>query len=136
MPAPLEGFLALVPAADNPALTAFAARLVADFDGFRAPVSEAERQRRHAASSLTPRQVELLERFGYPFVLEEFRFHMTLTDRLPPGDMASFRAAAESFLAPGLAENLLLDRLVLFHEPEPGAPFRRLRDYPLAGEAA
>ncbi len=34
------------------------------------------------ASNLTPDQQALLDRFGYPYVMEQFRFHMTLTDRL------------------------------------------------------
>jgi hypothetical protein len=39
--------------------------------------------------------------------------------------------AAQSWFAPILRQNLLLDRLVLFHEAEAGEPFVRLRDYPL-----
>ncbi len=131
----LDGFIALVPAKQTAALTEFAGRVVVDFDGFRAPPTEDDKQKRLAGGRLTPRQVELLDRYGYPYVLDEFRLHMTLTDRLQPDDHGALMAAAASFFAPVLGEEVLLDRIVLFHEAEPGAPFTRLRDYPLTGDA-
>ena len=82
---------------------------------------------------LTPRQVDLLDRYGYPYVLEEFRFHMTLTDRLAVDQRDARRQDAERWFHDCLAAPLLLDRLVLFREPEPGAPFARLADYLLRG---
>ena len=131
---PIDGFLALVPAVQTPALTDFAAKCVIDFDGFRARASEAERAKRIASGGLSPRQIELLDLYGYPYVLQEFRFHMTLTDRLAGAEHEALKHAAEQWFAPAIGEHLLLDRLVLFHEAEPGAPFTRLRDYPLSGE--
>ncbi|HTJ57960.1 MAG TPA: DUF1045 domain-containing protein [Devosiaceae bacterium] len=124
-------FLALVPDVQSAALTEFAGRIVTDFDGFRAPMTEADREKRNGDGRLSARQVELVDRYGYPYVLEEFRLHMTLTDRLPPEEHEEVFAAASQWFAPVIGENLLLDRLVLFHEAEPGAPFTRLRDYPL-----
>jgi putative phosphonate metabolism protein len=129
----LGEFLALVPEAPSAALNDLAGRVVVDFDGFRAPLTATERQRRTAAG-LDPRELELLETYGYPYVLDRFLFHMTLTDRLPEADREPFRRAADAFLAPLLDEYVLLDRLVVFHQAEAGAPFARLRDYPLAGE--
>jgi putative phosphonate metabolism protein len=131
---PIDGFLALVPARQVQQLTDFVGDLVADFDGFRAPLEAAERQKRVAGGRLTPRQVELLDQFGYPYVMEVFRFHMTLTDSLEQPELEQMRMAAAEWFAPVFDEPLLLDRLVLYHEAESGAPFRRLRDYPLSGE--
>ena len=131
---PIDGFLALVPAVQAEALTDFAAKCVIDFDGFRAPAGAAEREKRIASGGLSPRQIELLDLYGYPYVLEEFRFHMTLTDRLAGAEHEALHEAAAQWFAPVVGEHLLLDRLVLFHEAEPGAPFTRLRDYPLSGE--
>ncbi len=131
--ASLDGFLALIPVEQSAGLTDFVADVVTDFDGFRAPLTAAELERRIGASSLSLRQRALLEQFGYPYVLEEFRFHLTLTDRLEPQDGPSFMAAVEDVFGFATTEPLLLDRLVLFHEAEPGAPFTRLRDYPLTG---
>ena len=44
--------------------------------------SRREDRARRNPSALTPRQRDYLDRWGYPYVMEEFRFHMTLTGRL------------------------------------------------------
>ena len=132
---PIAGFLALVPDRQSGALTDFAARIVEDFDGFRAPIEADDKARRNVGGHLTARQLELLEEFGYPYVMEEFRFHMTLTDQIEPREQLSVSAAITAWFGPLIGQNMLLDRLVLFHEAGPGAPFMRLRDYPLTGDA-
>jgi putative phosphonate metabolism protein len=131
----LDGFLALIPVDQSPDLTGFVAEVVDRFEPFRAPLSEAERDKR-LKGGLSPRQAELLERFGYPYVMDQFRFHMTLTDRLPADERDVVMAAAESWFAPVLGPDMMLDRLVLYSEPEAGAPFLRDEDYPLTGTPA
>ena len=80
VPGTLGHFLALVPAAPSAALDALAARCVADLDCFRAAPTQAELNRRRAAG-LTAAQEANLQRWGYPHVMDGFRFHMTLTGR-------------------------------------------------------
>lgn len=75
-------FIALIPDAHNVALLKLAENCVTAFDSFRAPLSTQDRERR-LNSPLTANQIALLDRWGYPYVFEEFRFHMTLTGRLP-----------------------------------------------------
>ena len=127
-----HGFLALMPPQPNDALQDLAAHVVENFEPFRAPLSVKDRARR-AAAGLTPRQEELLDGYGYPYVFEEFQFHMTLTDRLDEADQAPVLAAAQSWFSPALAASVVLDRLSLFVEPQPGEPFQRLTDHPLLG---
>jgi hypothetical protein len=76
--APLGPFLALVCDSQPAALEALAAAMVSDRDAFRAPPAEAEFARRRATGPAA-RQETLLARWGYPYVMEEFRFHVTLT---------------------------------------------------------
>lgn len=128
--ASLDGFLALIPAEDNEALQDFAAHVVEAFEPFRAELSIKDRAAR-LARGLTPRQEELLDSYGYPYVFDEFRFHMTLTDRLSEADQPDMTAAAQAWFAASIAEPIQIDRLVLFHEPESGGRFRRLEDYKL-----
>lgn len=128
----LGGFLALVPGVQDDALTGFAQAVVEAFEPFRAPMSEKDRAKR-TASGLTARQADYLDRFGYPYVGEEFRFHMTLTDRLKAEDAAVVTDAAEKFFADFTGRPLAVDRLVLFHEAAPGAPFTRLASFALKG---
>jgi len=131
--ASLDGFLALVPeAANNEKLQDFAASVVEAFEPFRAPLSLRERAAR-AAHGLTPRQEELLDAYGYPYVFDEFRFHMTLTDRLTDADHEDMLQAARMWFGPVLDQEFTLDRLTLFHEKENKLPFARIAEFGLAG---
>jgi hypothetical protein len=118
----LGGFFALVPGTEAPELDALADEVVKGFDDFRAPPTEAELARRHPAS-LTPRQRELLTAWGYPYVLDEFRFHLTLTDRLPEREWPVVERVLSDWFAPLLGVTVPVDALAVFTEAEPGAPF-------------
>ena len=132
----IDGFLALIPADQTAELTGFAGEVVEAFDPFRAPPSDEERARRLKNPNLSPRQIELIDRYGYPYVFEQFQLHMTLTDRLPEGEREAYMRAAAAHFGPLAERDMMVDRLVLFHEPEAGAPFVRLDDFILDGEAA
>ncbi len=129
--AALGPFLALVPVAQPPALVEFAADLVRDLDAFRAPPDEAElaRRRRHG---LTPRQEALLAAWGYPHVMDELRFHVTLTGPLAPAEAAAVAAAAEAHFAPALGRPETMRELAVFGEGADGR-FHLLRRLPLQG---
>ena len=126
----IDGFVALVPAVQARHVTDFAAEIVTAFEGLRQKLDAGERARRLRAP-LSDRQIQLLDKYGYPYVLEQFQFHMTLTDRLNAGQREQWAPAARAWFAAELALPVRLDRLVLFYEPEPGAAFRRLDDYVL-----
>jgi hypothetical protein len=132
----IDGFLALVPVAPTAGFMQAAAHVVMAFDRFRAPLSAEDREQRLRGGKMSSRQVALLDRYGYPYVLEEFRFHMTLTDRLPESERAAVMAAALGWFGTLLGEGFVFDRIALFHEAEAGAPFMRLADYPFAAKVA
>jgi Protein of unknown function (DUF1045) len=119
----LGGFFALVPGAEAPGLDALADEVVRAFDDFRAPPTEAELARRNQAS-LTPRQRELLSTWGYPYVLDEFGFHLTLTDRIPRERRAQVERVLSDWFGALLGADLPVDALAVFTEAEPRAPFR------------
>jgi len=79
---PIETFVALTPKEPSEALSGLAAACVEAFEPFRAPHTAEELARRRLAG-LTERQQVNLDRWGYPYVFEDFRFHMTLTGSLP-----------------------------------------------------
>jgi putative phosphonate metabolism protein len=124
----IDGFLALVPAAPCEPLDALAARCVRELDELRAPISEADIARRRAAG-LSARQDNHLRRWGYPYVLEEFRFHMTLTRRLDRVLAGQCLPTARDFFAAALSEPIIIDALSLFCEPVPGAPFKAVSQF-------
>jgi len=123
-------FVALAPDGEAPALAALAADCVTGLDGFRAPLSAEERGRREAAG-LDAVGEAYLARWGYPYVLDRFRFHMTLTGPLGD-DREAVRAALAAAMAPLLAEPLAVDAICRFSEGEDGR-FRLVRRFPLAG---
>lgn len=129
--AALGPFLALVPVVQPQQLVDFAADLVRDLDTFRAPPSDAEiaRRRKHR---LTPQQEALLARWAYPYVMDELRFHVTLTDQLAPHEKPVVTAAAEAHLAPVLAAPVTMTDLAVFGEDAEGV-FHLIRRLPLQG---
>lgn len=127
------GVVALVATRQSEQLADLASACVTELDRLRAPLDDADRARRDPAA-LDARGRELLERYGYPQVLERFRFHMTLTGALPRDAAAPILDIAQGW-ADRLqsAEPLVLDRLSLFVEPSPGATFERRADFELRG---
>lgn len=131
----IGGFLALIPPEPHPGLAGLAARCVRELDEYRAPASDGELRRRRQAH-LTPAQEQHLARWGYPYVLDEFRFHMTLTERLDPPELKRLAAAADAHFAPALREAVAVAGLALFVETAPGAPFAAAHYVPLSAAAA
>lgn len=128
----LSGFVALCPAAPPPALHALADDVVCAFDGFRRPPDDGEVQRRRR-TGLTARQDANLATWGYPYVMDDFRLHFTLTGRLSDEARARAIPALDDYLAPALASPMTIEALWLFVEPSPGAAFRQVTRYALAG---
>ena len=85
-----RGFVVLKPEGGSKGLHSLADGAVRALDRMRAPLTEEERSRRNLAR-LNPRQRYYLEAWGYPYVLDEFRPHFTLTN---PLEQASSVASA------------------------------------------
>jgi len=129
----LDGFVALVLAADSPEVRNLAAACVRDFDAFRRPPPAEELQRRRQAR-LSDLEDALLRRWGYPYVMEAFRFHMTLTDRLSEADRDRVVPALQKLFGPAVTGTLTIDGLGLFHQEDRDAPFRMVRRYAFGGD--
>lgn len=81
--APLSSFLALTLSTPCPAFEALASACVCEFEPFRAPLREEELTHRRR-SKVSTKHLQYLMQWGYPYVMEEWRFHMTLTSSLEP----------------------------------------------------
>ncbi|WP_420556799.1 DUF1045 domain-containing protein [Roseovarius sp.] len=117
--AQLGRFLALVPTGDTQALDALAADTVRDLDAFRAALTDADLARRRA-SGLTPEQDALLLQWGYPYVMDQFRCHYTLSGKLPKAQAGQLRAALDPVVTPLLPQPFTLDTLSLCGESAAG----------------
>jgi len=114
----LGRFLALTPRGEPSALQAVAAACVEGLDGFRAPASDAELARRRMRG-LSARQEALLTEWGYPYVMEEFKFHLTLSGRLPKADIDLWVERARGVLPP-LPVPFTVDQIALCAERDDG----------------
>lgn len=122
-PARIGRFIALTFAAPAPDVMDLAADCVRAFDRFRAPPSEAELAKRRAAG-LSERQERYLAEWGYPYVFDEFRFHLTLTGPFEDDALAArISAFVEAELADTLAEPLAVEGIALFRQPDRASPF-------------
>lgn len=124
-------FLALRPVGPQTALNALAAACVRGLDRFRAPMDNDDHARR--AAGLTPRLAANLNDWGYPHVMDAFRFHITLTGRLAEPDLATTEAALTPLLAPLLPSPFAIADLALVGEAADGM-FHLLRRFPLSGQ--
>lgn len=128
----IGSFIALVPQQPCEPLNALAASCVSAFDKFRARMTDQELSRR-LGPGLSERQIEHLYRWGYPYVFEDFRFHMTLTGSLPMQKRtAALRFLCAEFEQRPEALSLMVDRLVISRQPQPGAPFTVLHQAALS----
>lgn len=125
-------FLALVPSEKSEALSALHARCVQGLIAFRAPPTDAELTKRRA-NGLTPRQDALLLKWGYPFVLEEFRFHLTLSGRLDAATAEATYDVLSDLTAPFCEDPFEVSDVALFGEREEDGQFEIIRRYPLTG---
>lgn len=129
----LGSFLALVPAGNTSALSALAATLVRDLDQHRAPPDHSELVKRRA-KGLSAAQEANLMRWGYPYVIDEFRFHMTLTGRLSKAELENVRTATAHLFQSCLPRPFVIDAISLCGEDQMGQ-FHTLSRFPLKGKA-
>lgn len=124
------GFVALRPLETSGPLAQLSATCVEALDSHRLPEDEHKVDKR--AAGLSERQQFLLRRWGYPYVMDQWHFHMTLANgHLPPDLLANLKAR----LTAPLASTRSVSSLCIFGEGHRGASFRLLHRLPL-GRAA
>jgi putative phosphonate metabolism protein len=128
--APVGHFLALVAVDPPPGLQALADDCVRHFDPFREPLTAADRERRHP-DRLIQRQVENLDTWGYPFVLDDFQFHMTLTGALDNADRHRLEPVLRTLLQT-VPLNLRIESLALFRQDADDGRFVVHDSFPFA----
>ena len=125
----ISGFIAVVPGEPSSDLQELAAACVRAFDNFRAPLTAEGRARRNP-SKLTERQRDHLDRWGYPYVMDEFRFHMTLTGRLDATRREPILAMLQDRFAALRLDRMTIDRIVLFRQADAASRFRIIGHWP------
>ncbi len=113
----VDGFLALTLSQPSAAMQALADSCVRETDPHRLPPPPDELARRRAAG-LSARQEALLQQWGYPYVMDEWLFHVTLTRRLSPPERDYLLSEAERHFAPALAAPRRVTEICLLTQPE------------------
>lgn len=126
----LDGFIALRPSQASAVLDQLAADCVREFDHFRKPPSKAELEKRRKAK-LTDAQSKMLKKWGYPYVMDEFRFHMTLTERLEKTERKAVLAELEDLSKNIVGKPLSIDVLTLMEQKSLDDKFEVVKCYPL-----
>jgi hypothetical protein len=120
----LKDFIAIVPRRRQSTIDKLASDCVTLFDAYRAPMSPQERARR-VATGLNAGQIGHLDRWGYPYLFEDFRFHMTLTGRISIERRDVVMAALEKLFARSCGDMpITIDRLTLLRQDSPQSRFR------------
>lgn len=127
----IGSFIALIPSQPCPDLEDLAAACVREIDPLRAPPSETDLVKRRARG-LTEAQEACLIRWGYPYVMEEFRFHLTLSGSLMPADRTRLLSLLRDLTAPLCRDPVTVGELCLFTQPDRQTPFTILERFPLA----
>lgn len=122
-------FLALVPSSDTAELDWLADSCTTHFDSFRASLNDADRARRPA--DMPARQQVLFEQFGYPFIFDNFMFHITLAGPLGAPEMDAVEASLAPAVEPFTAEPFAVEDLCLFGDPGADNPFTLVARCPL-----
>jgi uncharacterized protein DUF1045 len=115
----LGRFLALVPSRPDPALNTLAAHVVTELEPMRAGLTAPELAKRRAPH-LTTRQMALLVQYGTPHVLDQFRFHLTLTGPLPDAARAVVTRSLRAHFAPFLTQRHRIADLALMGQDAEG----------------
>jgi hypothetical protein len=128
----LRAFIAIVPNSPSPELDRFALECVTYFDCFRAPLTEDDRARRKP-NALSPRQRANLDRWGYPYVGEEFHFHMTLTDLLPTAQAGHLQNILAALFTDSVEPLITIGSLALLKQDTAQSRFHILEHIPFRG---
>tara|TARA_R110002126_G_scaffold196969_8_gene344892 strand:- start:1536 stop:2243 length:708 start_codon:yes stop_codon:yes gene_type:complete len=129
--AQLGSFIAITQAVPSAELNQLASKIVRNFDSFRAPLTEQDIAKRRQ-QKLTARQDELMLKWGYPFIFEAFKFHLTLSGKLEPDQMASTLNVLKEHLTEILKDPIEVNDICLFGERSDGR-FEIIERFPLLG---
>jgi len=129
----LRGFLALRTSQPCADLNKLADDCVSQFDCFRRQPTRQELKRR--GQGLDARQAVLLQRWGYPHVMDQWRFHITLTGSVDGLQAEAIKAFLVDWFDAALRKPIRVGELCLFIEQKAGSEFQLRERFPLARSA-
>ena len=125
-------FIALVPNGEVERLYQLHRKLTEEFNYLCGPLSDFDRDR-FLARGLTNGQKKYLCRYGYPFILDSFKFHLTLTSSLTENEQTTCLELLDNMIVDFKDERLSVDRVCLFKQETRKSPFFMVKEYNLQG---
>ena len=126
----IDNFFCLCPEKRSLDLNNLAAQCVQSLDMFRAPFDRNELTRR-TTGKLTEDEKRNLFLWGYPYVMDQYRFHITLTGRVrDKSEQDKVRTLMLEYFSMVIGRPMLMDGISLFIEPSPQQAFRLSCHYP------
>jgi len=122
--AKFQGYLGLVLKDRTAEADWLAAQCVTLFGHFRAPLSAEDREKR--PSNMPPLEAAYFEAFGYPYVLSEFEFHLSLAGPLRAGDIEEVESVLQPLLTDEMLKPITLESIALLGEEKDGGQFQLL----------
>jgi hypothetical protein len=123
-------FIAFTPTAQSAALEKLSAACVRAFEAYRVPLTE-EQLESYKLNRLTVHQEQMLAHWGYPYVMEEFRFHISVTDRIDdPHEREEIIDALEKVAKPILGKPVVVRHLTVFSQEAIDQPMVALERIP------
>ena len=132
VPKELGSFITLQQSLPNPAVDELAFTVVRDLDLFRQPLTE-EEQDRIFGKGISRQQKANVFTWGYPYVGDDYIFHMTLTSIMAPHEIAPWKAKVLEWGMDHLSEPVVLRDLCVFAQPSEEEPFRLIERFALKG---
>ena len=111
---------------------ALADAAVRELDPLRAPPTPEELAKR-LRHPLAPAQHALLERWGYPYVFDQFTFHITLSEKLADAELRQAQACIARYADPLAGRPMPVDGVSVYVQPGPGEDFLAARHYRFDG---
>lgn len=120
----LGRFIAIVAGERSADVDRLATDCVMAFDRFRRPLTSQEKDKR-LGSGLTEGQIRNLDRWGYPYVFDDFHFHMTLTGPIDAGRRGAIITLLQGrFNRVNGSRSLPITQIALVRQDAPSMPFR------------
>jgi putative phosphonate metabolism protein len=120
--AKISRWVAFVLSSSSEAMNELAADCVRDFEDFRAPLSDVDIDRRRR-SGLSPRQDEQLLAFGYPYIFDDFQFHMTLAGPMESVQQEKVHHILQAVSPPFEQHPFIVDAIAIYEQPSRDLPF-------------
>jgi len=124
----LGKYLALTFEAESPEMSCLHRDCLIELESFRAPLTQADRERR-LDSGLSNRQSELLEEYGYPYVLDQFEFHMTLAGPIDPVELGLIKDSLTENADGALYSRLLISNICIYFQRDRESSFSLLHRF-------